>query len=41
MPPTAFTYCPDALRCLILGSGRGGVLAGMSGSEITPPIILA
>ena len=34
MPPTALTYCPMSLRCLTLGSGRGGVLAGMSGAQI-------
>ena len=37
MPPTALTYRPDALRCLTIGSGRGGVLTGMSGAKTTPP----
>ena len=36
MPPLTLTYCPNALRCLILGSGCGGVMAGMSGAKITP-----
>ena len=36
MPPTALTYCPMSLRCLTLGSGSGGVIAGMSGGGKIP-----
>ena len=37
MPPTALTYCPMSLRCLTLGSERGGVIAGGSGGGNPAP----
>ena len=40
MPPTALTHYPMSLRCLTLGGGRGGVIAGMSGGGKIIPFIL-
>ena len=38
MPSLTLTYRPLSLRCLTLGSGRGGVLADRrGGNKITPP----